>query len=180
MMMMTGNRIPRDFFVTSGEGESDITVHAGSYHLALREAGIEMCNIITYSSILPAIAREFRGPGKRTHGEVLETIQAVASVPRGARGTAGIIYGWLWEPWPDGKERRYGGMVCEYSGDLPPEEAADQLRQSLDELHQNGYAHMRLEVREPLMRSIVPTKAFGTAGVWLCFTTFEWQTGHGL
>ena len=53
---LIGCRIPKDFFITKGVGESDITVHAGSYHLALRQAGIEMCNIMTYSSILPGVA----------------------------------------------------------------------------------------------------------------------------
>ena len=56
--LLIGNRIPQTFFTTSGVGESDITVHAGSYHLALKEAGIERCNIITYSSILPGIIDE--------------------------------------------------------------------------------------------------------------------------
>ena len=46
--VLVGCRIPKDYFVTKGHGESDITVHAGSYHLALKEAGIEMCNIMTY------------------------------------------------------------------------------------------------------------------------------------
>ena len=36
-----GNRVPQDYFETKGVGESDITIHAGSYHLALKEAGIE-------------------------------------------------------------------------------------------------------------------------------------------
>ena len=36
--ILVGNRIPKDYFVTSGIGESDITVHAGSYHLALKSA----------------------------------------------------------------------------------------------------------------------------------------------
>ena len=39
--ILLGNRIPKDFFVTEGTGQSDITVHAGSYHLALRDAGID-------------------------------------------------------------------------------------------------------------------------------------------
>ena len=54
--LVIGTRIPKDYFVTSGAGESDITIHAGSYHLALKDAGIERCNIMTYSSILPSIA----------------------------------------------------------------------------------------------------------------------------
>ena len=70
--ILFGNRIPKDFFITSGIGESDITIHAGSYHLALKEAGIEMCNIIAYSSILPKIATEIEKPKELVHGSVLK------------------------------------------------------------------------------------------------------------
>ena len=45
--IVVGNRIPKDYFVTKGHGESDITVHAGSYHLALKQANIETFNIMT-------------------------------------------------------------------------------------------------------------------------------------
>jgi arginine decarboxylase len=179
MNLVTGNRIPRDFFVTSGVGESEITIHAGSYHLALREAGIEMCNIVAYSSILPAIAVEHRGPGQHVHGEVMEVIEAVASCERGQTATAGLIYGWLYDDaWE--RSRRYGGLVCEYNGTLPEEEAAEQLRMSLNELHQNGYEHLRLEQGGLVTRSVTPSKMFGTAGIWLCFTSYEWQTGRGM
>ncbi|MFW6371856.1 MAG: pyruvoyl-dependent arginine decarboxylase, partial [Bacteroidota bacterium] len=60
--LVIGNRIPKDYFITSGTGESDIAVHAGSYHLALKKAGIEMANIMTYSSILPQIANKTSRP----------------------------------------------------------------------------------------------------------------------
>ena len=43
--VVIGNRIPKDYFITKGTGESNIAVHAGSYHLALKAAGIEMANI---------------------------------------------------------------------------------------------------------------------------------------
>ena len=81
LSIIVGNRIPRSFFWTSGIGESDITVHAGSYHLALKEAGIERYNIMVYSSIMPAIAIETEKPSydEVTHGSVLESITAVAS-----------------------------------------------------------------------------------------------------
>lgn len=184
--MITGNRVPRDFFVRSGVGESDITIHAGSYHLALREAGIEQANIITYSSILPATAQRHDGPCRPIiHGEVMETIEASASCVHGETATAGLIYGWLYADaaelveGPPGVSvsagrRRVGGLVCEYSGSLPEDQAADQLRQSLDELHQNGYEMYALEVGELVTRSVTPSKSFGTAGIWLCFQTFEW------
>ena len=60
--ILVGNRIPKDYFITKGTGESNIAIHAGSYHLALQQAGIEMVNIITYSSILPRIANRINKP----------------------------------------------------------------------------------------------------------------------
>lgn len=163
---VTGNRIPRSFFLTSGVGESDVTIHAGSYHLALREAGIEMCNIITYSSIMPAIAREIEKP-KLVHGSVMETICAVADSKKGKRATAGIIIGWLYD---NGK--KYGGLVCEYHGCDTEEKAKRLLRMSLNELHQNGYEHMELKDIMLNTRSFVPKKKFGTALVAICFTDY--------
>src|SRR3990167_3241911 len=115
LAIIVGNRIPRNFFWTSGIGESDITVHAGSYHLALKEAGIERYNVMVYSSIMPAIAIETDRPSydEVTHGSVLESIMAVASGKKGTRLTAGIIYGWLFSR-KTGK--KYGGLVAEYNG----------------------------------------------------------------
>ena len=57
MSNIFGNIIPNTFFVTKGSGESDLELHAGSYHMALYDAGISDYNIMTYSSVLPATAR---------------------------------------------------------------------------------------------------------------------------
>jgi arginine decarboxylase len=62
-----GCRIPKEYFETSGKGESDIAIHAGSYHLALKDANIEKYNIMTYSSILPGIARLIPQPNHMLH-----------------------------------------------------------------------------------------------------------------
>ena len=83
--LIIGNRIPKDYFITKGTGQSDLTVHAGSYHLALKEAGVEMCNIMTYSSILPAIATEIPRPKQLVHGSVMESIFSVCTVNQGER-----------------------------------------------------------------------------------------------
>ena len=162
-----GARIPKDYFVTRGRGESDITVHAGSYHLALRNAGIEMCNIITYSSILPACATEVERPATLVHGSVLETIMAVGTAERGRRATAGIVWGWL----HDRQDHHlHGGLVCEYNGSLSAEDAERELRMSLDELYENGYSDgYRLEDITLRMESFVPIKKYGTSIVSLCF-----------
>jgi arginine decarboxylase len=175
--ILLGNRIPKDFFITTGTGESDITVHAGSYHLALRDAGIEMCNIMTYSSILPAIANEVPKPETLRHGAVLETIMATATALAGDRASAGIIWGWLQNKQTG---ERHGGLVCEYNGCLEEREVEQQLRASIEELYTNGYSDdFGLEDTRLIMRSFVPGKRFGTALVGLCFLNCLWPVLHG-
>lgn len=165
-----GARVPKDYFVTSGSGECDITVHAGSFHLALREAGIERYNIMTYSSIMPAIAREIKKPKDLVHGCVIETIMACASMEKGVRATAGIIYGWLFNR---KTKERFGGLVCEYNGSLSEEDARAQLRDSLQTLYTNGF-EQEYELRDEHItsKSFVPKKKFGTALVAICFTNY--------
>lgn len=168
--LLIGNRIPRDYFITRGTGQSDITIHAGSYHLALREAGIEMCNIMCYSSILPKIATRIERPEKLEHGSVMETIMAVSDAEKGQRATVGIIYGWLYDRETDEK---YGGLVCEYNGHDPLNQAEDQLKASLNELYVNGFNDKyRLDDTYLISESFVPEKKFGTALVALCFVNY--------
>ena len=56
MVKKVGNLIPNTFFITKGSGDSDLEKHAGSYHMALYDAGISDFNIMTYSSVIPATA----------------------------------------------------------------------------------------------------------------------------
>jgi len=165
-----GNRIPKDYFETKGCGESDITIHAGSYHLALREAGIEMCNIMTYSSILPGIAQRVEKPSHITHGAVMESIMSVCHAEKGQRATAGIIYGWLHHK----KSReKFGGLVCEHYGDYSVDELKYRLEASLEELYENGFSEA-YDLTSPhmLSQAFVPSKRYGSALVSLCFTTY--------
>ncbi|HQH41531.1 MAG: pyruvoyl-dependent arginine decarboxylase [Bacteroidales bacterium] len=168
--ILVGNRIPRDYFVTKGTGESDITVHAGSYHLALKSAGIEMCNIMTYSSILPGIARKVERPQHLEHGAVMESIMSVCTASKGEQATAGIIYGWLHDRKTNEK---FGGLVCEHYGNYGLNELNARLEASLDELYLNGFAEkFTLSGIEKITESFVPEKAFGTALVALCFVNY--------
>lgn len=169
--VLIGMRIPKDYFKTTGVGESDIQVHAGSYHLALKEAGIERFNIMSYSSIMPGIANEIPRPENLAHGAVMETITAVASTTKGKRATAGIIYGWLYDKTTG---QRYGGLVCEYNGNLSEAEVGKSLRMSLDELYFNGFSE-QYDLREINLttKSVVPKKKFGTALVAICFVNYE-------
>jgi arginine decarboxylase len=165
-----GMRIPKDYFVTNGKGESDITIHAGSYHLALKDAGIEVCNIMTYSSIMPRIAREVSKP-ELVHGAVMETIMAVAHGEKGQEATAGIIYGWLYNK---NTGEKYGGLVCEHNGNYDEKEVEKRLRASINELYTNGFSEeYYLKDMTILKESINITKKHGTALVAICFVNHE-------
>jgi len=168
--LVIGNRIPKDYFITKGTGESDITVHAGSYHLALKKAGIEMANIMTYSSIMPEIAREVPKPESIIHGAVMESIFAVANGEKGQRLTAGIVYGWLYDKKTGHK---YGGLVCEHNGNYPVDEIEHLLKSSINELYINGF-DQQYDLRDItiLTESFVPQKKYGTALVAICFVNY--------
>ena len=168
--VVVGNRIPKDYFITKGTGESDIAIHAGSYHLALKAAGIEMANIMTYSSILPGIANKTDRPGHIEHGCVMETIMAVANGQKGEQISAGIIYGWLTNR-DTGK--RYGGLVCEHNGNYSLDVLENKLEASLNELYYNGFEEeYSLGHIELITQSFTASKEFGTALVALCFTNY--------
>ncbi len=175
--ILIGNRVPKDYFVTKGSGQSDITVHAGSYHLALKEAGIERYNIMTYSSILPGIAKRVEKPAHLTHGAVMESIMAVCTAEKGERATAGIIYGWLHDRKTNEK---YGGLVCENYGNYSETEIGSLLRSSLDELYYNGFSDQyKLSEISLFTESFVPEKKYGTALVALCFVNYLYPVIKG-
>jgi len=168
--ILAEKRIPKDFFITKGTGESDLTTHAGSYHFALQDAGIMECNIITYSSVLPAEATEIEKPGKLLFGSVMETIMAVADSKKGVRATAGIIFGWLYDKKTGEKE---GGIVCEYHGNMEEKKAEKHLEEMLKELYEKSLAEkFELKEKRTIMKSFVPEKRFGTALVALCFINY--------
>jgi len=168
--LIIGNRIPKDYFVTKGTGQSDITIHAGSYHLALKSANIEMCNIMTYSSILPGIANKIDRPNQITHGAVMETIMSVCHSVQGETATAGIINGWLYDKITGEK---YGGLVCEHYGNISTSDIEINLKASLNELYYNGFSErFQMNDVEIMTESFVPEKKHGTALVALCFVNY--------
>jgi arginine decarboxylase len=168
--IVIGCRIPKDYFVTKGRGESNITIHAGSYHLALKDAGIEICNIMQYSSILPGIAQQIEKPEKFVHGQVMETIMAVCNSKNGQLCTAGIISGWLHNKRTG---ERYGGLVCEHYGQITRNEVEKRLAASIEELYANGFSEeYELKDINIFIESFRPKKKHGTALVAMCFTNY--------
>lgn len=170
--MLIGMRIPRKFFVTKGTGESDITIHAGSYHLALKMAGIETYNIMQYSSILPEVAVQVSRPNHGApHGSVMETISAVAHAFKGDLASAGICFGWLYGR---NLNEKYGGLVCEYGGHIAETYVEKILRDSIQEIYMNGFSEKYvLRDLQLITTSIIPNKQHGTALVALCFLDYE-------
>lgn len=168
--ILIGNRIPKDFFITSGKGESDICIHAGSYHLALKNAGIEQANIISYSSVLPSIAKEIKKREIRHFGSVVETIMATANGSKGVVLSAGVKIGWLYHKVSG---ERYGGLVCEHGAQCSKKELESILFLSLEELYTNGFDE-EYELREEkiITKTFTPKKEYGTVLVSLCFTNY--------
>ena len=61
--LILGNRVPYEYFITSGSGQSNVgseglPYETGSYDQALTKAGIENANIVEYTSVIPTGAKE--------------------------------------------------------------------------------------------------------------------------
>ncbi len=167
--LLLGNRIPHEFFITKGSGESDITIHAGSFHLALCNAGIGMKNIITYSSVLPAEASQIEMPENMKQGDVMEVIMAAGHCRKGERITSGMAMAWLYE---QDSGVKFGGLVCELSGNYPVEEIEEKLNEIMQEIYQHGYEAYKLGDLQVITETFVPHKQYGTALVALCFNSY--------
>ena len=167
--LLLGNRIPHEFFITKGSGESDITIHAGSFHLALCNAGIGMKNIITYSSVLPAEASQIEMPENMKQGDVMEVIMAAGHCRKGERITSGMAMAWLYE---QDSGVKFGGLVCELSGNYPVKEIEEKLNESMQEIYQYGYEAYNLVDLQVITETFVPHKQYGTALVALCFNSY--------
>ena len=139
-----GPRIPTDYFMTTGVGQSDNGIPPApyetfSYDIALKEAGIQDFNVVFYTSVIPKEAREI--PFKEAsrffhHGSVLETIMARAGGHKGDTVAAGI--GRIWAK--DKQGNSVGGFAAEYeriykrtrvSPEQAKKDARHQLTQSL-------------------------------------------------
>lgn len=180
-VVSVGCKVPRDYFITQGSGESDLIYHSGSYRLALRKAHIEHCNILIYSSYaLPGTCKEL-APGYISdipHGCVLDCMISEVSGPKGTRLYAGISYKWLKY---HGTEEIFGGLVVKDSIVAPSwasqractRELQLRLHASLLELYDTGYTQYHLVEGTEFIEYSVPDKAYGTSLVAMCFVTHD-------
>ena len=168
-----GCRIPKDYFISKGKGSSDIAYHAGAYHLMLKECGIEMMNIMTYSSILPKIANKIDKPSFIEHGCVGECIMSTTSGKKDELISTGIIYGWLYNK---ETKQKFGGLVCENGGNYSIEELSNLLKSSLYELYYNGFSENYDLIEDSIelnIESFVGEKQYNCVGVSLTFVNYE-------
>lgn len=161
-------RIPKDFFITKGIGESMHTHHAGSFHLALQDAGIETQNIMTYSSILPPEANEIECPDDLHFGAVMECIMSCFDGRKDETIAAGIGYGWLY----DDKNNKIGGLVVERNGNYEEDSLREILSNSLWELKNKSFSHYHLKDENYITQSFCPNEQYGTALVAICFVNY--------
>ena len=147
-MTLLGNRLPYEYFITQGKGESNagskgLPYETGSYDAALFNAGIQNANVIEYTSVMPTESKEIsreEGLQRLQWGEVLECIKAQANGKRGSKISAAVITTSVTDP----KGKYLGGFACEYSGSGTKEDAGKSLMESIvGMIERRGYGIMK-------------------------------------
>ena len=151
-MQVLGNRVPYEYFITKGKGESNagsagLPYETGSYDAALNVAGIENANVIEYTSVIPKDAKQIskeEGLKRITWGEVLECIKAQSNGKRGSKISAAIMTTTIIDP----NGQYLGGFACEYSGSGTRKDAEDSLASSIKGMIQRrGYGVIKGETK---------------------------------
>jgi arginine decarboxylase len=177
--LLLGARIPKDFFVVKGFGETDAgggadPYETGSYDLALEDAGIENFNIVPYTSVMPAESTEISVTEARRlfhHGSVLEVIMAKMNGTLGDRISAGVARMQVRRK-KDGLH--IGGFAAEYEGHASAEVMCDILKSDLQNIFDRRYNSDEYEIFDTQFttRTAEITKGFGTVLASICFITY--------
>ena len=172
---MNLNRIPKNFIIVKGSGESDLARHPGSYHFALKDANnIHKYNIINYSSVLhkDCDLLSLDEVDMPEHGSELMCIMANAEGVQGDTINAGIIYAWLYSD--EDFEHKVGGFVCELTNNGTSEQLEERLYSVINDGYDNTFKLEGLYIGEPnvVIESLRVEKRFGNALVSMCFIDF--------
>lgn len=178
--MIIGARIPKEYVVVTGAGQTSFGPgvdpwETAAYDLALLDAGIENCNIVEYTSVLPHDAVEISlddavAQGYLHHGMVLECIKAQINGNQGEHICAGVGRCEVW----DEDDNLIGGFAAEYEGYGSQKLAADKLTQALDGIFERRYAGKgyRMGSIKIVTRDLVVDEDYGTVLVALGFVRF--------
>ena len=151
-MIILGNRVPYEYFITTGKGESaagseGLPYETGSYDAALNDAGIQNTNVIEYTSVMPTEAKEIskeEGLKRIQWGEVLECIKAQSNGKKGSKVSAAVMITTITDP----KGKYLGGFACEYSGSGTRKDAEDSLLESIyGMIKRRGYGSIKGELQ---------------------------------
>jgi len=174
-----GNRVPKDYFVTTGYGETNAGSgidpwETGAYDLALLMAQIENFNVVEYTSVLPPEARERPIDEVKHlfhHGAVLETIMASINGYQYDHLCAGVGRIQVREK-SDGVH--IGRFAAEYEGHAPKENAEEVLHNSLIGIFDRRYSPDEYETFDEKFDIIEfdVQKKYGTALAAIAFVTY--------
>ena len=178
--MVIGARIPEKYVVVKGAGQTSFGPgidpwETAAYDIALLDAGIENCNIVKYTSVLPPQSKpismeEAIEDGLMHYGMVLESIMAQVNGNKGDHICAGV-----------GRCQVYcggehiGGFAAEYEGHGSEELAQAQLSEALDGIFQRRYGHSPEYIMcdvEMTTQDLIVDEQYGTVLVALGFLTF--------
>src|SRR3989344_6079897 len=165
--LIIGTRVPYEYFITQGSGESDLGYHPGAYDVALENAGgVQDYNHVVYSSILPKGAVRIPMPPKEyDHGAVLESISAEAGkgqiYPK--RLTAGMVISKVFK-----KGNFIGGLVAEYNGNGTKEECTKFLKDNIKGMVDRRYGMKDITTEDEFfIETIEPKSRYACALVIL-------------
>jgi len=182
-----GNRIPKDYFVTAGKGDTDIGPgddpwETGSYDLALMDARIANFNVMEYTSVLPPEAREIPIAEAEKwfhHGAVIEVIMASVNGVKGNTLCTGVGRIQVRRR-SDGKH--IGGFAAEYEKVHQDKIAAEEAKRTADEMlsislmgefnrRYNSNEYEFFDERHEV-NSFKVEKKYGTSLVALCWVSY--------
>ena len=151
-MIILGNRVPYEYFITTGKGQSaagseGLPYETGSYDAALNDAGIQNTNVIEYTSVMPTEAKEIskeEGLKRIQWGEVMACIKAQSNGKKGSKVSAAVMTTTITDP----KGKYLGGFACEYSGSGTRKDAEVSLSQSIaGMIKRRGYGSIKGELQ---------------------------------
>jgi len=197
-MIILGNRVPYEYFITTGKGESaagseGLPYETGSYDAALNDAGIQNTNVIEYTSVMPTEAKEIskeEGLKRIQWGEVLECIKAQSNGKKGSKVSAAVMTTTITDP----KGKYLGGFACEYSGSGIRKDAEDSLLESIyGMIKRRGYGSIKGELQiykdnktdtgfiiHPgkifVYEHLDVTEEHGTVFAVICFVSYKFPT----
>ena len=147
-MLILGNRVPYEYFITKGKGESNVwsdglPYETCSYDAALFEAGIQNTNVIEYTSVMPIESKQIskeEGLKRLQWGEVLECIKAQSNGKKGSKISAAVMTTSVFDP----KGKYLGGFAVEYAGSGTKKDAEVSLAESVTGIiERRGYGKVK-------------------------------------